>query len=178
MSVITIDYGVDLLTEDQDQVASLLELSRRELLDKTRKQQPIVRKRSGVLVSEYMAFRKGSQILFRTTSATTPGVDYWYQTISIKLPKVVKSPAWRVLVKSLRGQLRVRCTCPAFKWWGYWYILGELDSLFGHKTPKFPKIRNPKLKGALCKHLYSVLTVLPANMPEITRDVKKKFKIK
>ena len=38
---------------------------------------------------------------------------------------------------------------------------------------RFPKIRNPKLEGTVCKHLLCVLSVLNTNWASIARDMKR-----
>jgi len=170
-------FDMDRLLYKDSWEGLLLEATNQELRTKVKTEEPKVVQRAKPLVSHYQGMRRGTQFWFKTTSATTPGVDWWYQVISLKLPQDLKKPVWASILKALRGDIKVKCTCPAFKFWGYWYITGGMDALFGHKTTKFPRINNPRLKGAVCKHVYNVLTVLSANMPEITRDVKRKRRL-
>lgn len=47
----------------------------------------------------------------------------------------------------------IRCTCPAAQFWGYNYESTALNYIYGvPKENRFPKIRNPELKGTVCKH--------------------------
>lgn len=47
----------------------------------------------------------------------------------------------------------VRCTCPAAQFWGYNYESTALNYLYGiPRENRFPKVRNPNLKGTVCKH--------------------------
>jgi hypothetical protein len=49
------------------------------------------------------------------------------------------------------SNIRVWCGCPSFLFWGYQYTLSQLDASIVPET-RFPRIRNPQLKGILCKH--------------------------
>lgn len=69
------------------------------------------------------------------------------------------------------GNIRVHCPCPSFVYWGYQYILTQLDaSMF--KEERFPKIRNPQLKGICCKHLRRTLKVLPFHLGDMATAIK------
>jgi hypothetical protein len=51
-----------------------------------------------------------------------------------------------------------RCTCPAAQFWGYNFIGTKLRYLYGvPRENRFPKIRNPGLKGTICKHTDKVI---------------------
>ena len=72
------------------------------------------------------------------------------------------------LKKGLEGNILVGCNCPAFKWWGYSYIMTTRKSVFpGYGNTIFRKIRNPNLVGTVCKHLVSVLKRLPEDNRKI-----------
>jgi hypothetical protein len=69
------------------------------------------------------------------------------------------------------GNLRVHCPCPSFKFWGYQYILTQLDaSMFPEE--RYPHIRNPQLKGICCKHLRRTLKVLPFHLGDMAKSIK------
>ena len=73
------------------------------------------------------------------------------------------------------GNIRVHCPCPSFKWWGYHYILNQLDAaIFPDEAAGniFPKIRNPQLKGIACKHLRRTLKVLPFHLGDMATAIK------
>jgi len=57
------------------------------------------------------------------------------------------------------GNIRVHCTCPSFLFWGYQYILTGMDAAMNTEV-RFPHIRNPQLRGILCKHGRRVIKVL------------------
>lgn len=76
----------------------------------------------------------------------------------------------------MQGDIEVWCNGTAFRMWGWAYITSELDAKWGKKEKRFPKVRNPSLKGSVCKHLENVLRVLPFHAPDIVRDLEKKKK--
>ena len=41
--------------------------------------------------------------------------------------------------------------------------------------PRAPQVRNPELRGSVCKHLYLVLKVLPFWANRIVSDLRKQF---
>jgi len=74
------------------------------------------------------------------------------------------------------GRLQVKCSCPAYLYWGYEYIETQLGSdnievpdYEGKKggEKRYPKVRNPKLRGVICKHLTAVLLTLERSIPEV-----------
>lgn len=64
--------------------------------------------------------------------------------------------------------------CPAYLYWGWQYIDWQLGAGV-HPEDRFPKIRNPELKGAICKHLWQVLSVLPVYQTKIMSSAKKYY---
>jgi len=59
------------------------------------------------------------------------------------------------------GEIRCSCTCPAWIYSGSKYIATQLGYAYGGKETRFPRIKNPQLKGTCCKHVYLVLKALP-----------------
>ena len=56
------------------------------------------------------------------------------------------------------GDVHCRCRCPASTFWGYNYEADALRYLYGIPGEKrFPKIRNPNLRGTICKHEDAVI---------------------
>ena len=71
------------------------------------------------------------------------------------------------------GNVRLHCTCESFQYEGYNYISTVKD--YGlRKELRFPKIKNPELKGSLCKHLSSVCVKAPLFLKSIALDLQKK----
>ena len=56
------------------------------------------------------------------------------------------------------GDVHVRCTCPSFLYFGFSYLGTNLRYLYGvPRENRFPEIRNPNLKGTMCKHCDKVI---------------------
>lgn len=102
--------------------------------------------------------------------------DAWYQTIElldIQEALELEDTQWRDKVMlAIAGDLKVHCTCPAFNWWGYRYILTQLDAAI-YPQPIEPDERNPRRRGTICKHLAVVLRVLPFWWTNIAGDWRK-----
>lgn len=62
--------------------------------------------------------------------------------------------------------IQLKCTCPAFLYWGPAYILSlsKYDGMFGDRENRPPRIRNPKKYGAVCKHTQAMLNAYPFYM--------------
>lgn len=56
--------------------------------------------------------------------------------------------------------LELRCSCPAFQYWGPAYILTQRDAKYKPPETRRPRIRNPKEYGAVCKHYQLLLDYL------------------
>ena len=79
--------------------------------------------------------------------------------------------------RAINGNLLVFCNCPAFKWWGHQYIMTTTKSIIpGFENRIYPKIRNPQLKGKVCKHLYTVLLDLPKDSRKIYKALNPNLK--
>lgn len=72
---------------------------------------------------------------------------------------------------ALIGDLSISCTCPAFKWYGYEYILSQIDAHEGDEQTIYPKVRNPKLDGTLCKHAYIAVRLYGKFWSKIAKDI-------
>lgn len=101
--------------------------------------------------------------------------DAWYQTIRMMdfkdaMEQMDLSFRDRVNL-AVSGDLQVHCTGPAFNWWGYRYIVAQLDTGLYPQEIR-PEVRNPSRRGTVCKHLATVLRVLPFWMSDINRDLR------
>jgi len=122
---------------------------------------------------------KGNIVSYQTTSGTTPG-KFWVQNVQLlglrkNLDRVRDGKV--SLLKALRttvghGDIRVHCNCPAYKWWGWSYISTQVGYKFGKRQDIFPKIRNPRLHGSVCKHLINALGALPFNVPVLVKKAR------
>lgn len=74
----------------------------------------------------------------------------------VLLPKLAN----KVLFKC---QVQVKCSCPAFQYWGPAHILSRPKRNAKYTDPENrpPRIRNPRQYGAVCKHAQNILNVLP-----------------
>ena len=62
------------------------------------------------------------------------------------------------------GDVSIRCNCPAFLYWGMAYIGTELRYIYGiPRESRYPQIRNPNLRGTICKHCDAVLQYIKRN---------------
>jgi len=69
------------------------------------------------------------------------------------------------------GDIRVHCGCPSFLFWGYEYILTQLDAAMRPEM-RYPRIRNPQLRGIACKHLRRTIKVLPFHLGDMASVIK------
>jgi len=116
---------------------------------------------------------------FKVHSGTKAGVWYddyvKFKDVESLLEKLVKNrKLWKedksgVDLRKLaheflyKADLQVKCSCPAFQYWGPAYILslGRYDAKYTDPENRPPRIRNPKQYGAYCKHLEAIMKVLP-----------------
>lgn len=69
------------------------------------------------------------------------------------------------------ANLRLHCGCPAYRFWGFQYILTKKEAAIVPEK-RYPTIRNPHLKGVACKHLIRTLKVLPFHLGDMAREIK------
>jgi hypothetical protein len=69
------------------------------------------------------------------------------------------------------SNIRLACFCPSFIFYGFAYILTQYDSSIYPET-RFPKIRNPELKGSGCKHCRKVLKTLIFHSSSLAAAIK------
>lgn len=150
---------------------------------------PGAKGRAEPVTSRLVALSKDGLMTFKSKSITvSPGTEDFY-TQYIELldweDMLNETPGMSFPDRAnlvLFGDVRVSCDCPAFLYWGSRYILTQLDALYqpgadweGHEGPedRLPKIRNPKLKGTVCKHMSNVLDIIPMSVSRIASLLKK-----
>jgi hypothetical protein len=69
--------------------------------------------------------------------------------------------AYLINMAIMQGDIRCSCTCPSWIYSGAKYIGTQLGYAYGGKETRFPRVKNPQLKGSICKHLFVVLKALP-----------------
>tara|TARA_B100000745_G_C20145123_1_gene392655 strand:- start:465 stop:1160 length:696 start_codon:yes stop_codon:yes gene_type:complete len=72
----------------------------------------------------------------------------------------------------LQGNISVHCTCPSFLFWGYQYLLTQIDAaMVPEKRP--PNIRNPQQRGIICKHLNRTFRSYPFFIGDFAKYINK-----
>lgn len=69
------------------------------------------------------------------------------------------------------ANIKLHCHCPSFSYWGFNYILDQMDASIYHED-RYPHIRNPQLRGIACKHLIRTLKVLPFHLADMASQIK------
>lgn len=126
----------------------------------------------------YLGITEDYTAFFRVPSVTAdPPRTYVVKITLVEYPDIDDDEKMTVRDKvrlALAGDLKISCTCPAYLYFGYKYILTQLDTNEDRPEHRFPKIRNPKLQGVMCKHCYTAISVLPMNWNDIARDIEQK----
>jgi hypothetical protein len=78
--------------------------------------------------------------------------------------------AARVLI--WKGDVELHCSCPAFLYWGFQYLLTSIDASIIPEERK-PRKNNPMEKGIVCKHLYRTLKSFPFFGGDIAQEIKR-----
>ena len=132
---------------------------------------------------------RGMSLYFRTPSSEyDKNHIIWTQEIKLlDLPEALLMDDLTLREKvnlSMNGDVAVRCNCPAMLYWGYAYLVSQLDAGAPGKLysvppddvempeNRFPGIRNPSLRGSVCKHLGLVFEVFGAHWNSLERDLK------
>jgi len=76
---------------------------------------------------------------------------------------------------AMKGDLHVSCDCPDFLFSGRKYIATQMGFAFPEDPEnRFPTVKNPNLDGTLCKHLITVMQVLPFHTGSVVKEIKTK----
>ena len=84
------------------------------------------------------------------------------------------TPREKALMLLWTGDLQLDCNDVSFRYWGYQYILTQLDAAI-RPEDRYPKYRNPQLRGVVCKHLNRVLKALPFHNADISKELINQF---
>ncbi len=105
---------------------------------------------------------EGSTLHFRVTASGR--YKYSYYQVRVRLDEWEKhmrgsSPYTQAAQKAAAGRVSIDCTCGRHQ---YWFRYLATIGGFGLDPAEhgFPKIRNPRLIGAICKHTVKALVVL------------------
>lgn len=126
----------------------------------------------------YEGITEDYTVYYRVPSVTSsPPTSYIVKIKLLEYPDIAEDKDLSIREKvrlAISGDLQISCTCPAFLYFGYKYILTQLDSNESNDEHRFPKIRNPKLQGIMCKHCYLAISVFPMTWDTIARDIQSK----
>ena len=154
----------------------LLELTRKDLVsdvDKWTKD-----KAKLVRGAVYLGITEDYTVFFRVPSVTAnPPTTYVVKIKLVDYPEIAEDEDLSVKEKvrlAIAGDLQISCTCPAYLYYGYKYILTKLDTNESDPEHRFPKIKNPKLQGVMCKHCYMAMKAFPMRWTTIARDIQEK----
>lgn len=112
---------------------------------------------------KYIGMTKTGTIVFETQGINDVYeqrivFEDWKDILSIIIAEVNKLSGKKVFNElAKQADVRVYCNDPSFKYWGFQYISYMKDYAYGRRERRKPKIRNPKLRGRLCKHLTYLL---------------------
>ena len=136
-------------------------------------------KRARECKAHYHGVTKQGLITFKVDSQYTQGKQY---LVSIKLLDLKDANdlivdgkplnTTQILQLALSGDIEIHCTCEDFKYRVSYLAFNNRWGFF--KETRFPKVRNPQLKGCACKHCYSALKVLPMYFKTIQSDLIKR----
>lgn len=147
------------------------EFKRREFQRETDKS--TIERSKKVPYCRYIGITQDGIIYFNVRSSTGRG----YYTVKFKLVDYdeVKNDETLTPQEKIRlcldGDIKVYCSCPAYRYWGYEYINTQLDSNEGDPQERYPRVRNPHLTGVLCKHIYKAFSILPMMWNSIASDI-------
>jgi len=79
--------------------------------------------------------------------------------------KAVEKAKERIVETINNTDVETFCSCKSASYFGYNYILTQEKSKYGTQENRFPHIKNPFLKGSICKHTRYILEDF--NIPEI-----------
>lgn len=126
--------------------------------------------------ARYLGITEDYTVFFRVPSVTAkPPTNYTVKIKLVEYPDIAdeKDISIREKVRlAIAGDLQISCTCPAYLYFGYKYILTQMDANESDPEHRFPKVKNPKLQGAMCKHCYAAMLAFPLTWTRIAKDIK------
>lgn len=154
----------------------LLEAKLYQLETKTRQQTPKLADRADFVESRYLGISKFGIFNFRTSSQSHPG-NAWYQTIEVKDMATLFEEGEEITARDIQNMfhnqdIRLMCDDPSFLYWSFKYMAHTRDYGLEPET-RAPQVNNVRLKGALCKHLLSVVDLIKSGQlfEQMAKDV-------
>lgn len=128
--------------------------------------------------ARYLGITEDYTAFFRVPSVTTqPPTNYTVKIKLVEYPDLEEDEDLSIREKvrlAIAGDLKISCTCPAYLYFGYKYILTQVDANAADDEHRFPKIKNPDLEGVMCKHCYTAIKAFPLNWTSIAKDITNK----
>lgn len=131
--------------------------------------------RSKPIATKFIDVGKEWTVTLHSTSITTPGVDYFTQKIRPKKRIRTENMTLKKLREIFNGDVVLECDCPDFLYGGFRYMGSEDGYVLGKREKRFPEVKNPRLKGSVCKHTSNALDVIKANLPAILKRWRVKY---
>lgn len=154
----------------------LLEAKLYQLETKTRQQTPKLADRADFVTTTYIGISKFGIFNFKTTSQSSPG-NVWYQTIEVKDMANLFDENDTITASDIQRMfqtqdIRLFCDDPSFLYWSFKYMAHTRDYGLEPET-RAPQQNNVRLKGALCKHLLSVVDLIKSGelYEQMAKDV-------
>jgi hypothetical protein len=120
----------------------------------------------------------GDTMVFDVTSSEIDlnGINYLNLVKFLSWDDFGGDPDMTPRKKALRllweSDIQVHCDDPSFLYWGYQYILSQLNPSGSiYQEPRPPVVNNPSQRGIVCKHLNRVLRSLPFYNGDIAKAV-------
>jgi len=147
--------------------------------DLSKEVDPGTKKRAKVLSSKFQKLNSKNQMVYLTESGTRPGKGIFHrqliELVDLEAAIAIDDPDFKPKDRArlaLAGDVKVFCTCAAFKYWGFHFITTQLDAVTGKKENRKPKKRNPSLEGIVCKHLANALPTVGFHIPDIAKKLR------
>jgi len=138
------------------------------------------RQKNQKLHSRFLGVDENGILLFKTISGTTKG-KWWKQKVQLldlseavaMIQSGVDMTDAELINITIFGNIKVPCDCPAFLYWAWKYMAWGLDYGIEPET-RAPKRNNINLLGSACKHLISVMRIMPFNISNILQALREK----
>lgn len=118
---------------------------------------------------------KKGVIHFTTTSGTYPYKTWNQEIILLDLEEAIRNRGSLkdkdIVNLAIFGNIKVHCNDDSFRY--YWSYVAWVKGYGIYREVRYPKVRNPNLKGSICKHLALVLQVLPLHINQLVKMYRK-----
>jgi|688.fasta_scaffold155432_5 hypothetical protein len=133
------------------------------------------------LITDYQGNKQKRPISFsswdrrrKTFSFEASGTEEYKLQLSVPDYSVIsrlKGTIGEKLKIALEAEVKIFCSCPSFRYNGYKYMAANLDYGLRNET-RYPFVRNPQLKGTVCKHLFQLMEDIDDYVPQMEEAIK------